>query len=68
MAVFLTIAWFVPWGSPTRRGGRRLIETVTRSSSVRLVVIMVLLAAALGVVALYAVAALPSTNLTPFVA
>ena len=68
VAVFLTIAWFVPWGSPTRRGGRRLIETVTRSSSVRLIVIMVLLAAALGVVALYAVAALPSTNLTPFVA
>ncbi|QPL05617.1 MULTISPECIES: serine/threonine-protein kinase [Actinomyces] len=65
VAVFLAVAWFVPWGLPTRRGGRRLIETFTHSASPRLILVMVLLSAALGVVGLFALGAMPPTTLAP---
>ncbi|MGK2349568.1 serine/threonine-protein kinase [Actinomyces sp. W5033] len=65
VAVFLAVAWFVPWGGPTRRGGRRLIEALTRSGAVRLVLVMALLAAALGVLWLFALGAMPPTTLAP---
>ena len=63
---YLVVMWMVPWGTPTRRGGARTVEALTGSDSARLIVTMVLLAAALGMAFLFAVGALPQTSLSPY--
>ena len=58
-ALFLLVIWFVPWGAPNWRGAAHTIEVVTRSDSVRLVLVIVILAAALGFQILFLLDALP---------
>ncbi|MDO4901184.1 serine/threonine-protein kinase [Actinomyces sp.] len=65
-SAYMFIAWFVPWGAPTRRGGAHLIGMVLRSRSSRLIGGAVFVAVALGVVVLFAIGAIPVARIGPF--
>ena len=66
-ALYLLVIWFVPWGAPNRRGAAHTIEVVTRSDSVRLVLVVVILAAALGFQILFLLDALPWQTFEPII-
>ena len=66
-ALYLLVIWFVPWGAPNRRGAAHTIEVVTRSDSVRLVLVVVILAAALGFQILFLLDALPWQTFEPLI-
>ena len=66
-ALYLLVIWFVPWGAPNRRGAAHTIEVVTKSDSARLVLVVVILAAALGLQILFLLDALPWQTLEPLI-
>ena len=66
-ALYLLVIWFVPWGAPNRRGAAHTIEVVTRSDSARLVLVVVILAAALGFQILFLLDALPWQTFEPII-
>jgi len=66
-ALYLLVIWFVPWGAPNRRGAAHTIEVVTKSDSARLVLVVVILAAALGLQILFLLDALPWQTFEPLI-
>ena len=65
--LYLLLIWFMPWGAPNRRGAAHTIEVVTKSDSVRLVLVVVMLAAALGFLILFLLDALPWQTFEPII-
>jgi len=57
--VLLLVAWFVPWGTPTRRGAARMIGAALGDGSGLVFGTAFLLALALGLFILHTVGALP---------
>ena len=67
IALLALIAWLVPWGAPTRRGGARLVEAVLGDGGGPVIATAVLLAAAIGLVTLHMMGVLHPAWLSPFV-
>ena len=66
VALLALIAWLAPWGTPTRRGGARLVEAVLGDGGGPVIATAVLLAVALGLVILHMMGVLPPAWLSPF--
>ncbi|WP_136191885.1 serine/threonine-protein kinase [Actinomyces procaprae] len=66
VATYMLVTWFVPWGSPTRRGGARMAGSALRSPSNRLIGVAVFAAVTVGVVVLFILGALPLARMAPF--
>ena len=63
---YMLVAWFVPWGAPTRRGGARLIDLVLRGRTNRRIGCIVFVVIAVAIVFLFTMGAIPVARLDPF--
>lgn len=63
---YMLVTWFVPWGTPARRGGARLIGLVLHSRSNRRIGCIVFALIAGAIVFLFALGAIPVARLDPF--
>ena len=66
IALLALIAWLVPWGAPTRRGGARLVEVVLGDGGGPVIATAVLFAVASGLVILHMMGVLHPAWLAPF--